>query len=125
MSFYKIFDECFVFVNNNIIDLCFSCCSYVPSQGDTVVFEAITQAPPADLPHALRWYNHISSYGAAKASFPGSKKDLQSYGGGAATNGVNGTKKKADDDDDDFDLFGSDSEEVSSIHCFQCSVIDS
>lgn len=83
---------------------------YVPSQGDTVVFEAITQAPPADLPHALRWYNHISSYGAEKASFPGSRKDLQSYGGGATTNGVSGTKKKADDDDD-FDLFGSDSEE--------------
>lgn len=105
-----------------IIDLCFSCCSYVPSQGDTVVFEAITQAPPADLPHALRWYNHILSYGAEKASFPGSKKDLQSYGSGAATNGVSGTKKKAEDDDD-FDLFGSDSEEVRSMYCCPYSVI--
>ena len=81
------------------------CCSYVPSQGDTVVFEALTGAPSANLPHALRWYNHILSFGAEKASFCGSKKDLQSYGTGAVTNGTK-------DDDDNFDLFGSDSEEV-------------
>ncbi len=79
--------------------------SYVPSIGDTVVFEALSGCPSADLPHALRWYNHISSFGAEKAKFPGSKKDLDSYGAGPVTNG---TKK----DDDDFDLFGSDEEEV-------------
>lgn len=78
---------------------------YVASQGDTVVFEALSGAPSADLPHALRWYNHISSFGDEKARFPGNKKDLQSYGGGSI---ANGTKKN---DDDDFDLFGSDSEE--------------
>ncbi|XP_068715957.1 elongation factor 1-beta-like [Montipora capricornis] len=81
---------------------------YVPSQADAVVFESLSEAPAVDLPHALRWYNHISSYGTEKASFPGIKKDLQSYGGGTASNGMNGTKK---DDDDDLDLFGSDSEE--------------
>ena len=91
------------------------CFSYVPSQADTVVFEALSEAPSADLPHALRWYNHISSYGDEKASFSGTKKDLQSYGVGSATNGVNGTQKKGDDDD--FDLFGSDSEEVVYFVC--------
>ena len=78
-----------------------------------MVFEALSGAPPADLPHALRWYNHISSFGAERAKFSGSKKDLQSYGDGPV---ANGTKK---DDDDDFDLFGSDEEEeVWYIHCF-------
>ena len=71
-----------------------------------MVFEALSTCPSEDLPHALRWYNHIASYGAEKDSFLGSKKDLDSYGSVAVTNG---TAKK---DDDDFDLFGSDSEEV-------------
>ena len=80
--------------------------SYAPSQGDRVVFEALSGCPSEDLPHVLRWYNHIASFGSGKAPFPGSKKDLDSYGAGPVTNG---TKKDADDD---FDLFGSDSEEV-------------
>lgn len=79
-----------------------------------MVFEALTGAPSADLPHALRWYNHILSFGAEKASFQGSKKDLQSYGAGNVTNGTK------DGDDDNFDLFGSDSEEVHYCHCFLC-----
>ncbi|PFX27553.1 elongation factor 1-beta-like [Stylophora pistillata] len=78
----------------------------VPSQGDNVVFQALSACPSADLAHALRWYNHIASFGAERASFPGSKKDLGSYGSAAVTNG---SAKK--NDDDDFDLFGSDSEE--------------
>lgn len=78
----------------------------MPSQGDNVVFEALSGCPSEDLPHVLRWYNHIASFGAEKATFSGTKKDLDSYGAGPVTNG---TKK---DDDDDFDLFGSDSEEV-------------
>ena len=85
---------------------------YVPSQGDTVVYEALSGLPPSDLPHALRWYNHITSFGSEKAKFPGAKKDLQSYGAGPATNGT------AKNVDDDFDLFGSDSEEVFIILSF-------
>ena len=86
---------------------------YVPSQGDTVVYEALSGVPPSDLPHALRWYNHITSFASEKAKFPGAKKDLQSYGAGPATNGT-----AKNDDDDDFDLFGSDSEEVFIILSF-------
>ena len=74
-----------------------------------MVFEALSGPPSEDLSHALRWYNHISSYGDEKANFCGSRKDLESYGSAPITNGT-----KADDDDDDFDLFGSDSEEVKS-----------
>merc|ERR1711973_392261 len=71
---------------------------YVPSQADTSVFEALSGAPSADAPHALRWYNHIKSFGAGIKQFAKSVKT--DYASGAA-----------DDDDDDVDLFGSVDEE--------------
>uniref|UniRef100_A0A8B9KDC6 Eukaryotic translation elongation factor 1 beta 2 n=1 Tax=Astyanax mexicanus TaxID=7994 RepID=A0A8B9KDC6_ASTMX len=40
---------------------------YVPSQADVAVFDALSGAPPTDLCHALRWYNHIKSYQKEKA----------------------------------------------------------
>jgi len=76
---------------------------FVPSQADTCVFEALKNAPGADLPHALRWYNHIKSFGAGMKQFAKSQKDASAY-----TSGAEGT---AEDDDDDVDLFGSDDEE--------------
>uniref|UniRef100_A0A2I3H8W2 Elongation factor 1-beta n=1 Tax=Nomascus leucogenys TaxID=61853 RepID=A0A2I3H8W2_NOMLE len=76
---------------------------YVPSQADVAVFEAASGPLPADLCHALRWYNHIKSYKKEKASLPGVKKALDTTGSGA-------TDSK---DDDDIDLFGSDDEEES------------
>uniref|UniRef100_A0A8C6SMH2 Elongation factor 1-beta n=1 Tax=Neogobius melanostomus TaxID=47308 RepID=A0A8C6SMH2_9GOBI len=42
---------------------------FVPSQADVAVFDALSAAPPADLCHALRWYNHIKSYSSQKSSF--------------------------------------------------------
>ncbi|KAL4840635.1 hypothetical protein H8958_005064 [Nasalis larvatus] len=53
---------------------------YVPSQEDVAVFEAVSSLPPADLCHALRWYNHIKSYEKEKASLPGLKQALGKYG---------------------------------------------
>lgn len=78
---------------------------FQPSQADVVVFGAMSGAPSADLPHALRWYNHIKSYGSDKTSFPGVGKPIDSYGPA-------GAPPAAKDDDDDFgdDLFGSDDE---------------
>merc|ERR1711887_466036 len=57
---------------------------YVPSQADTAVFEALKGAPEAA--HALRWYNHIKSFGAGMKQFAKASKDAASYigGGGAA-----------------------------------------
>uniref|UniRef100_A0A1W7RAM4 Elongation factor 1-beta n=1 Tax=Hadrurus spadix TaxID=141984 RepID=A0A1W7RAM4_9SCOR len=81
---------------------------YQPSQSDTVVYEALSGAPSSSFPHALRWYNHIKSYGSDKSSFPGVKKDISAFG---ITAGGGGDNKGAEDDDDDLDLFGSDDEQ--------------
>merc|ERR1712147_617460 len=77
---------------------------YVPSQADTAVYEALAGPPKADTPHALRWYNHIKSFGAGMKQFAKASSGF-SLGGGAAP--------AAADDDDDVDLFGSSDEEES------------
>ncbi|XP_061539676.1 elongation factor 1-beta [Phycodurus eques] len=87
---------------------------HVPSQADVAVFEAIKAPPPADLCHALRWFNHIKSYQSQKNSLPGVKKPLGQYGPAGVADATTTVAKKADeddDDDDDVDLFGSDDEE--------------
>lgn len=71
--------------------------SFVPSQVDVAVFEALGKAPAATHAHVLRWYNHIKSFDFK--SLPGEKKLAA-----AAP-----TKQEADDDD--VDLFGSDEED--------------
>ena len=71
--------------------------SYEPSQADVSCFESLGKAPSSSHPHALRWYNHIKSFGAKSSEFPGTKPAAPA----------------AADDDDDVDLFGSDEEEVS------------
>ena len=76
---------------------------YVPSQADTAVFQALKGAPSSDTPNALRWYNHIKSFGEGMKQFAKSKKAASEYTSGAAA--------AAADDDDDVDLFGSDEEE--------------
>merc|ERR1712126_653654 len=72
----------------------------VPSQADTQVYEALGSAPKDA--HALRWYNHIKSFGAGMKQFAKASAGF-SLGGGAAA--------AAADDDDDVGLFGSDSED--------------
>jgi len=79
---------------------------YTPSKADKVVFEALNGAPGADYVNALRWYNHILSYGGERNSFPGQAKAVTAYGEGGAA-----PADDDDDDDDDVDLFGSDDEE--------------
>merc|ERR1712072_1487203 len=79
---------------------------YVPSQADTAVYEALAGAPKADTPHALRWYNHIKSFGAGMKQFAKASKNAADYTTGAAAAASN-------DDDDDVDLFGSEDEEES------------
>merc|ERR1712168_800396 len=79
---------------------------YVPSQADTAVFEALKGAPGSDCPHALRWYNHIKSFGAGMKQFAKSSKATSEY-----TSGKAAPAAAAADDDDDVDLFGSDEEE--------------
>merc|ERR1712180_223627 len=67
---------------------------YVPSQADTSVFEALSGAPGADAPHALRWYNHIKSFGAGIKQF--AKSEKTDYASGAAA-----APPAADEEDDD------------------------
>jgi elongation factor 1-beta len=77
---------------------------YVPSQADTAVFEALKGAPAAEHAHALRWYNHIKSFGAGMKQFPKAAKNAADYASGAA---AAGGKAAAKEEDDDVDLFGS------------------
>ncbi|XP_033834709.1 elongation factor 1-beta [Periophthalmus magnuspinnatus] len=89
---------------------------FVPSQADVAVFEALSAAPPADLCHALRWYNHIKSYSSSKAGLPGVKKPLGQYGPAGVADSTDSVPKvpaasKDEDEDDDLDLFGSEEEE--------------
>merc|ERR1711875_184517 len=68
---------------------------YVPSQADTAVFEALAGAPKADTPHALRWYNHIKSFGAGMKQFAKASKNASDYTTGAAA-----APASSDDDDE-------------------------
>lgn len=68
-------------------------------------FQALGVAPSSSFPHALRWYNHIKSFGSETSKFPGAKSP-------AAAAAPASKPAPADDDDDDVDLFGSDDEEV-------------
>lgn len=78
---------------------------FQPSQADVVVFNAMAGAPPANLNNALRWYNHIKSYGSEKSSLPGVGKPLDSYGP------AGGVSAPATADDDEDDIFGSDDDD--------------
>merc|ERR1712042_411832 len=83
---------------------------FVPSAADAVVFDAISAAPNAKYNHALRWYNHIKSYGSETAKFAGAKKALTAYGPAGGAKPAAAAAASDDDDDDDIDLFGSDDE---------------
>jgi len=84
---------------------------YQASQADVAIIESVKQKPSQDLHHALRWYNHINSYGDGKKKLPGVKKDLSAYGASAANATSTPKESKKADDDDDVDLFGSDEED--------------
>jgi len=73
---------------------------YEPSQVDSTTFEAIKSAPAASLPYALRWFNHLKSFGDLRKKFPAATADS-----------ANGKAAAAAADDDDVDLFGSDDEQ--------------
>ena len=76
--------------------------SYTPSQADVTSFAALAGAPASSHAHALRWYNHIKSFGAETSKFPGAKVAAAPAAAPAAA---------AADDDDDVDLFASDDDE--------------
>merc|ERR1712121_300294 len=81
---------------------------FVPSQADTAVFQALKGAPGVDTPNALRWYNHIKSFGDAMKQFAKASKGADSYTKGASP----AAAAADDDDDDDVDLFGDDDEKA-------------
>merc|ERR1711874_437402 len=64
--------------------------------------EAVGSAPKEA--HALRWYNHIKSFGGGMKQFAKASAGF-SLGAGPAAAAAD------DDEDDDVDLFGSDEEE--------------
>merc|ERR1712127_831750 len=72
---------------------------HTPSQADVTSFAALAGAPASSHAHALRWYNHIKSFGAETSKFPGAKVAAAPAAAPAAA--------AADDDD----LFASDDDE--------------
>jgi len=87
---------------------------FAPSQADNVIFEALGQAPPGDLFHAVRFFNHIGSFSEAeRKAFPGTRKAADQYGDAKAAPAPAAAAPAKKDDDDDVDLFGSDEEEES------------
>uniref|UniRef100_A0A8C5LRB5 Elongation factor 1-beta n=1 Tax=Leptobrachium leishanense TaxID=445787 RepID=A0A8C5LRB5_9ANUR len=80
---------------------------YVPSQADIAEIEALSGAPPADLYHALRWYNHIKSYEKQVSSLRGVKKELGKYGPVNIEDTADTSAMESKEDDDVTDLFGS------------------
>jgi len=88
---------------------------YVPTQADVVVFKALS-GPPSSTTNALRWFRHITSFGAESAAFPAATVDaasLVSAGAAAAAPPARPAKKvvEEEEDDDDFDMFGSDDDD--------------
>jgi len=82
---------------------------YEPTKLDSETYDSIGKSPASTYPHALRWYNHIASYGSDKKSFPTAKGPLSVAN--SITNGNAKGDAKAAADDDDIDLFGSDEED--------------
>ncbi|VDM17122.1 unnamed protein product [Hydatigera taeniaeformis] len=80
---------------------------FQPSKADAVVFDALAEAPDAKYVNALRWYNHVKSFGEQRESLPGEAKSVNSYGPFEAS----AHEPKEGQDDDDEDLFGSDDDE--------------
>lgn len=79
-----------------------------------MIFEALGQAPPGDLFHAVRFFNHIGSFSEAeRKAFPGTRKAADQYGDAKAAPAPAAATPAKKDDDDDVDLFGSDDEEES------------
>jgi elongation factor 1-beta len=76
---------------------------YSISQADLDTLSKLQKAPSANLPHALRWYNHVKSF---------TPEELKSLGvSGACPLKTAAPTTAAKDDDDDVDLFASDDEE--------------
>ena len=74
---------------------------YEPTQADVQVYQGLKNAPPGDLFHAVRFFNHLNSFSdAERKAFPAAK-------GGA----VAAAPAAAAKNDDDIDLFGSDEED--------------
>ncbi len=84
--------------------------SYEPTQADNVVFEALRTAPPGDLFHAVRFFNHINSFSEAeRKAFPGTRRAVDQYGPAGS---VAPAAAAAPAKDDDFDLFEDDEDDA-------------
>jgi len=87
---------------------------YQPTAADTVVFSNIATSPKAEFVHALRWFNHIKSYGKSVSAFPGVPKSLSEYGSvnDVPSKTVTVANEYEEDDDANFDPFASDDEDT-------------
>ncbi|KAK5641756.1 hypothetical protein RI129_010303 [Pyrocoelia pectoralis] len=77
---------------------------YQPTQADLQTFQSLGKSPNVKYTHALRWYNHISSFSPAERN---------SFAGGSLPTTKTAAPTTAPakvEEDDDVDLFASDEE---------------
>jgi elongation factor 1-beta len=82
---------------------------WTPTKSDNVVFETMGTAPPGDLFHALRWFNHINSF--TEAERKAFTEPFVMINAASLTGTATAKPAAKKEDDDDCDLFGESDEE--------------
>ena len=87
--------------------------SYTPTQTDNTTFASLGVAPPGDLFHAVRWFNHISSFTELerKAFTAGLTTTTTTTAVTPSVAKVTAAVAKPADNDDDFDMFGDEEDD--------------
>ena len=73
---------------------------FTPSQADTAVYAGLAEPPQSDRPHALRWYNHVKSFGEARKQFAKASAAVNTTENGAVPANIYGQDELREENDD-------------------------